>query len=61
MLPNLKRERERAGLSQRELEERSGIGHDRISLLETGQSGAQGRTVRRLAEALGIETRDLVG
>jgi DNA-binding XRE family transcriptional regulator len=61
MLPNLKKWRERRGLSQRELEEKSGVGHDRISLLETGKSGAQGRTVRKLANALGVETEDLVG
>ena len=61
MLPNLKRCRERGGLSQRDLEERSGVGHQRISLLETGKSGAQGRTVRKLAEALGVTPADLVG
>jgi len=37
------------------------IQHDRISLLETGKSGAQGRTVRKLANALGVQTEDLVG
>lgn len=61
MLPNLRRARERRGLTQRELEGLSGVGHDRISLIETGQSGAQGRTVRKLAQALGVDTSDLVG
>lgn len=61
MLPNLKRWRERRGLSQRDLEESSGVGHQRISLLETGKSGAQGRTVRKLAAALGVDPADLVG
>lgn len=61
MLANLRRLRERAGMSQRELEEASGIGHARISLLERGESGAQGKTIRKLAAALGASTADLVG
>jgi transcriptional regulator with XRE-family HTH domain len=61
MLPNLKRERHRAGLTLRELEDLSGVPNSRISLLENGRSGAQGRTVRRLAEALGVTPKDLVG
>ena len=61
MLPNLKRERHRAGLTLRELEDLSGVPNSRISLLENGRSGAQGRTVRRLAEALGVTPADLVG
>jgi transcriptional regulator with XRE-family HTH domain len=61
MLPNLKRERHRAGLTLRELEGLSGVPNARISLLENGRSGAQGRTVRKLAEALGVSTAELVG
>lgn len=60
-LPNLKAERHRAGLSLRELEGRSGVKYTTISELENGHRGAQGRTVRRLAEALGVTTAELVG
>ena len=61
MVPHLRRVRERAGMSQRDLEKASGVGHARISLLERGESGAQGKTIRKLAEALGVGTADLVG
>lgn len=61
VMRNLKYHRERAGFSQRDLEQASGVGHARISNLETGTSGAQGRTVRRLAAALGVSTAELVG
>lgn len=61
MVPHLRRIRERAGMSQRDLEEESNVARARISLLERGEAGAQGRTVRKLAEALGVSTADLVG
>jgi transcriptional regulator with XRE-family HTH domain len=61
MLPNLKRERHRAGLTLRELEKVSGVKNTTISELENGRRGAQGRTVRKLAEALGVTPKDLVG
>ena len=48
-----------AGLSLRELEERSGVYAARISKLELLQQGAQPRTARKLADALGVEVRDL--
>ena len=60
LLPHLRRERERNGWTLRELQEESGVDASRISKLENGQ-GAQGRTVRKLAEALGVSTKDLVG
>lgn len=60
MLPNLRRERERHGWTLRELQEESGVDASRISKIENGQ-GAQGRTVRKLAEALEVTTADLVG
>ena len=60
MLPNLRHERERQGWSLRNLQDESGVDASRISKIENGQ-GAQGRTVRKLAEALGVSTRDLVG
>lgn len=61
MTPHLKGERHRAGLTLRELEKRSGVKYSIISELENGRRGGQGRTVRRLADALGVGTGDLVG
>lgn len=61
MLQNLKRTRERKGLSLRELEEKSGVYRSTISELENLERGAQGRNVRKLADALGVETDELVG
>ena len=46
--------------SQRDLARESGVAKDTITRLETGQREAQPRTVRRLAEALGIEPRELM-
>jgi transcriptional regulator with XRE-family HTH domain len=61
MLRNLRRVRERKGLSLRELEAMSGVYRSTINELELLDRGAQGRTVRKLAEALGVEAEDLVG
>ncbi|WP_205544220.1 helix-turn-helix domain-containing protein [Rubrobacter indicoceani] len=47
-------------LSMRELEERSGVSYNTIWRLETGKTGAQPRTIRRIAEALGVEPSELV-
>ena len=51
--------RERA-LSQRDLSRMTGIAFDTISRLETGKQRAQPRTIRTLAEALGIEPSELM-
>jgi transcriptional regulator with XRE-family HTH domain len=61
MLPGLKRARERKGYSLGDLAERSGVDASMISKLENQARGAQGRTVRKLAGALGVDTEDLVG
>lgn len=61
MLRNLRRARERKGLSLRELEAISGVYRSTINDLELLDRGAQGRTVRKLAGALGVDTEDLVG
>ena len=42
-------------LSMRELEELSGVSYNTIWRLETGRTGAQPRTIRRIAGALGVE------
>lgn len=59
MLPGLRNAREDAGLSLRELEERAGVPSATISKLELQHRGAQPRTARALAAALGVEVREL--
>ena len=51
--------RERA-LSQRDLSRMTRIAFDTISRLETGKQRAQPRTIRKLADALGVEPRKLM-
>jgi transcriptional regulator with XRE-family HTH domain len=51
--------RQRKMLSLRELGERSGVAFDNINKLENERRAAQPRTVRRLAEALGVEPGEL--
>jgi transcriptional regulator with XRE-family HTH domain len=47
-------------LSLRELEERSGVSYNTIWRIEDGRQGAQPRTIRKLAEALGVDPAELV-
>ncbi len=47
-------------LSLRELEERSGVSYNTIWRIEDGRQGAQPRTIRKLAEALGVEPYELI-
>ncbi len=47
-------------LSMRELEERSGVSYNTVWRLETGRTGAQPRTIRKLAEALNVEPSVLI-
>ena len=56
-LRQLRRER---ALSQRDLSRITGIAHDYISQLETDKREAQPRTIRKLAEALGVEPKVLM-
>jgi transcriptional regulator with XRE-family HTH domain len=44
----------------RELEERSGVSHNTIWRIEDGRQGAHPRTVRKLAEALGVDPNELI-
>ena len=44
-----------------ELEELSGVSYNTIWRLENGKTGAQPRTIRKLAKALGVEPYDLIG
>ena len=47
-------------LSQRDVSRMTGIAFDTISRLETGKQRAQPRTIRKLADALGVEPRELM-
>ncbi len=47
------------GLSQEELHQITGVSRDTISRLETGRRSAQPRTLRKLAEALGVTVADI--
>ena len=47
-------------LSMRELEEKSGVSYNTVWRLETGRTGAQPRTIRKLAEALNVEPSVLI-
>ena len=52
--------RERRALSLRGLSALSGVNYNSIWRIEAGRTGAQPRTVRRLAAALGVEPEELV-
>ena len=47
-------------LSLRALGERSGVTYDTINKLENERRAAQPRTIRKLADALGVEPRELM-
>jgi len=51
--------REDRTLSARELAELAGVHINTVLRLENNQGGAQPRTIRKLAEALGVEPREL--
>ncbi len=52
--------RQRRVLTLHELEERSGVSYNTIWRLENGKTGAQPRTIRKLAAALGVEPEELI-
>jgi len=56
-LRELRRER---ALALRELGEVSGVSLNTIWRIEAGRQGAHPRTIRKLAEALGVEPKDLI-
>jgi transcriptional regulator with XRE-family HTH domain len=56
----LKELRRLRALSQQELAEESGVGRATISRIERGETGAHGRTLRRLAAALRVGVEELV-
>jgi transcriptional regulator with XRE-family HTH domain len=59
LLTRLKYWREHQGLSLRKLAAKSKIPYSAISLLENGKREPQGRTVHKLAQALGVEVNEL--
>ena len=56
----LRKVRREHALSQRDLSRITGIAFDTISRLETGKQRAQPRTIRKLADALGVGPRELM-
>lgn len=60
-LPNLRRLRLLAALSQKELAERARVSQTALSDLETGKTEARPSTVRKIANALGCTPADLIG
>lgn len=59
-MDKLKNLREERALSLRELAEASGVSHTTIWDHERGKEGVHPRTVRLLAEALGVTPRELM-
>jgi transcriptional regulator with XRE-family HTH domain len=57
---NLRRARERAGISQEELGDRCGLHRTEISFLERAQREPRLSTIVKLAKALGIKPADLL-
>ena len=56
----LKELRKLRAFSQQELADASGIGRATISRIERGETGAHGRTLRKLAEVVRVEVSELV-
>ena len=60
MNANVRRLRELRALSQRELAARAKLSVTTVNRIETGQRKPMPRTVRKLAEALGVTTEELL-
>ncbi|MBV9455673.1 MAG: helix-turn-helix transcriptional regulator [Rubrobacter sp.] len=56
----LKKLRQLRALSQQELADAAGVERNTISRIERGDTGAHGRTLRKLADVLGVEVAQLV-
>ena len=59
-MQRLKELRREQVLSLRELEGMSGVSYNTIWRIEDGRQGAHPRTVRKLAEALGVQPSELI-
>ncbi len=60
-LVRLREVRESQFLTQGELAERSGVSRQTINRLEGGEIEPRFKTIRQLAQALGVEQRRLIG
>ena len=58
--PKLRKLRRELALSQQDIERGAGISQATLSDLEQGKRGARASTLRKLAEALGVEPRELM-
>ncbi len=56
----LRKFRRLRAFSQQELADAAGVGRNTISRIERGETGAHGRTLRRLAQALSVDVAELV-
>jgi transcriptional regulator with XRE-family HTH domain len=56
----LRRLRRERALSQRDLARAAGVGLDAVNRIETGRRDALPVTLRKLADALGVEPRNLM-
>ena len=56
----LRRLRRQKALSQQDVERMTGVAQATLSDLEGGKRGARASTLRRLAEALDVEPRELM-
>ena len=56
----VKREREKALLTQQELAERAGVGLTTLNRIENDHAEPHFRTIRKIAKALGIDAKDLI-
>jgi transcriptional regulator with XRE-family HTH domain len=56
----LREMRRRRVLTMEELADKAGVGRNTLWRLEHGVLGAQPRTIRKLARALGVEAEELV-
>jgi len=57
---NLRQARERAGLTQEAVAERSGVHPTEVSRIESGKRDPRIATVEALAEAVGVSVSDLL-
>jgi transcriptional regulator with XRE-family HTH domain len=56
----LKALRRLRAMSQQELADAADVGRNTVSRIERGETGAHGRTLRRLVDALGVGVEELV-
>jgi transcriptional regulator with XRE-family HTH domain len=56
----LKELRRLRAFSQQDLADATSLGRNTISRIERGETGAHGRTLRRLAQALRVDVAELV-